>query len=108
MMLIQMNKNGMQMHLHIAGHAGYAERGKDIVCAAASMLAQALVAALEGVEGITIRYRAEPGDLELMATETAETRPMWQMAQAGFRLLGAKYPKNVVLRGEFCESDLVN
>lgn len=108
MMLIQMSNNGMQMHLHMTGHAGYAERGKDIVCAAASMLAQALMAALEGVEGITIRYRAEPGDLELTATEAAETRPMWQMAQAGFRLLGAKYPKNVVLRGAFCESDLVH
>ena len=35
-----------QNSLTVKGHAGYAERGKDIVCAAVSALAQGLVHSL--------------------------------------------------------------
>ena len=34
------------------GHAGYAYKGKDIVCAAVSTLMQALMLGLEGREGV--------------------------------------------------------
>lgn len=33
-------------HVAVTGHAGYAERGEDILCAAASMLLQTLAAAV--------------------------------------------------------------
>lgn len=108
MMTVNMSRNAMQLYLHVDGHAGYAEHGKDIVCAAASMLVQALYAAAEGVDGIRITYREEPGMAELMMTETAETLPMWRMALEGFRLLGTKYPQNVALRGEFRQPYMVN
>ena len=108
MMTVTMSRNAMQLYLHVDGHAGYAEHGKDIVCAAASMLVQALHAAVEGVEKICITYREEPGMAELMMTETPETLPMWRVALEGFRLLGAKYPQNVALRGEFRQPYLVN
>lgn len=33
----------------VEGHAGYADKGKDIVCAAVSVLAQTLIKALESL-----------------------------------------------------------
>lgn len=94
------NDNGKELALCMEGHAGFAEQGKDIVCAAASMLGQALVSALEGVSGITLNVRISPGKLYVEATSTPETRAMFKVAAAGLSDLAKKYPQNVNCRGE--------
>ena len=45
----------------IAGHANYAERGKDIVCAAVSALWQTLIVSLERLTNDKIEYNNAPG-----------------------------------------------
>ena len=40
---------GRAYRLVVAGHAGYGEKGRDIVCAAESMLVQALAGTLAGL-----------------------------------------------------------
>lgn len=94
------NDNGKELALCMEGHAGFAEQGKDIVCAAASMLGQALVSALGGVSGITFNMRISPGKLYVEATSTPETRAMFKVAAAGLSDLTKKYPQNVSFRGE--------
>ena len=94
------NDNGKELALCMEGHAGFAEQGKDIVCAAASMLGQALVSALGGVSGITLNVRISPGKLYVDATSTPETRAMFKVAAAGLSDLTKKYPQNVAYRGE--------
>lgn len=42
--------------IKISGHAGYAEPGKDIVCAGVSTLAQTLIASVEDLTEDTIEY----------------------------------------------------
>lgn len=97
------NDNGKELALCMEGHAGFAEQGKDIVCAAASMLGQALVSALGDVcdvSGITFNVRISPGKLYVEATSTPETRAMFKVAAAGLSDLTKKYPQNVSFRGE--------
>jgi len=43
----------------VKGHAGYAEKGKDVICAAVSAVAQTAILGLEAVTGLTISYSIE-------------------------------------------------
>ena len=46
----------------ITGHAGYAEPGKDIVCAAVSALTQAFIASIEELTQDKIKYDISVGN----------------------------------------------
>ena len=46
----------------IKGHAGYAEPGKDIVCAAVSALTQAFIASIEELTQDKIKYDISVGN----------------------------------------------
>lgn len=46
------------------GHAGFADPGEDIVCAAISMLTQTTVIGLQDVVGIDARINIQEGQLE--------------------------------------------
>lgn len=46
--------------IRVSGHAGYAERGEDIVCAAASVLITTCANALESVAGVKPRVTQKP------------------------------------------------
>ena len=51
--------------LSIDGHAGYAEVGKDIVCAAVSALAQGLLHSLDALTDDEISTEAESGHVKM-------------------------------------------
>ncbi len=53
--------------LTITGHAGYGEKGKDLVCAAVSAIAQGGLNALESPDSFEIRV--EPGDYSVESKE---------------------------------------
>lgn len=53
----------------VAGHAGYADKGRDIVCAAVSVLTQAAVLGLEHVLGLRPDVEIEPGFLSCSLPE---------------------------------------
>lgn len=91
--------SGKQLSLCMEGHAQH-NPGNDTVCAAASVLGQTLVFALEGVEEITLDVRASKGKLFVAATPTAETVTMFRMAHTGLVAVAEKYPKNVAVKGE--------
>lgn len=85
--------------LEAYGHAGFAPKGQDIVCAAASMLMETLVYVLAGSEeaeccayneptgprvSVRLKGSLDPADLNAM-----------DFAKTGFSLLAEKYPANV-------------
>lgn len=45
----------------VDGHAGYAERGNDIVCAGVTALTQTLIGSLEELTSDDIKYDISPG-----------------------------------------------
>lgn len=61
MIVVKVRENG----LTIDGHAGYAEKGKDIVCAAVSALAQGLVHSLSVLTDDETSVEVEDGHIKL-------------------------------------------
>ena len=78
----------------LRGHADYAPRGEDIVCAAASALVFALIGALEE-KGQLRELVIRPG-LVTVAAE-GDCRAEWQLIRCGLGQLAGKYPACVRL-----------
>lgn len=51
--------------IKISGHAGYAEPGKDIVCAGVTTLTQTLIQSIEDLTDDKIEYRISPGRVDI-------------------------------------------
>ena len=49
----------------IEGHAGYAEAGKDIVCAGVTALTENLIDSIESLTEDTIQYEISPGRVDI-------------------------------------------
>ena len=70
-----LDEAGLLMSCRVQGHAGAAERGSDIVCAAVSVLTRTIVKVLSGRKDITIRGDIpEQGDFYLETEYTPEGR----------------------------------
>ena len=80
--------------LVMGGHAGYGEHGKDIVCAAASALLNALAAVLRET-GRMAEAVMEPGRAEV--TGRGECCREFAMARCGLEMLARQYPESVEL-----------
>ena len=87
----------------VMGHAGYAERGADILCAAASILLHTVASAVGRLserglaEDISVNLRAGAG--EVVCVPVAEfdcvVTAVMDSIVLGFRLLAADYPEYV-------------
>lgn len=56
----------------VLGHAQYAERGNDIVCAAVSALTQTLIAGIESLSDDKINYTIKPGETTIFYKDLSE------------------------------------
>lgn len=56
----------------VSGHAGYAEPGKDIVCAGVTTLVQTLVKSLKDLTGDQIQYSIRPGMADIYFKNLSE------------------------------------
>lgn len=87
--------------LRVQDHAGYARRGKDIVCAAASILITTCANALESVAGITpvVNVQEEKAIIEVSLPEglspeqDRDCRIILRTALQGFEDIAAQYPR---------------
>lgn len=84
------------------GHSGAGTRGNDIVCAAVSVLVQALAQSLyDNMDLLRCFPRFEKGDgwADVSCTPDDgcedQVRRMFSVARAGVALLQARYPANV-------------
>ena len=94
-----------RLRLEVKGHADYAEAGKDIVCAGASMLTGALAGVLEDAEarGRTMfEWKDRDGELVIWADPNLgsmqEIKSYFRMAVKGRRMLAEQYPKYAELK----------
>ena len=88
-----------KLDLTVQGHAGYAEPGKDIVCAAVSILTSTL-AYLVNRESFENCFEPELSAFRAMvADERAKKRyrPYFDFAMEGQRMLQAAYPDNLII-----------
>ena len=100
------NKESGSITMKLSGHAGQAEHGKDIVCAAASILAYTVAQALQfqyedGGLKKKPHIKLEPGDTVIIAKPKAERYEealhTFFIAQVGYSLLAKTYPQYVEL-----------
>lgn len=93
------DSSGFIWQFSVEGHAGYAEEGWDIVCAAASVTAYTAAGALEDIAGIEVSYTESdgyflysvPADLTEQQKQTADI--ILKTMEIGFRQIELSYGK---------------
>lgn len=104
--VFERDKQSGKVSLRLTGHARAAEHGKDIVCAAASILAYTVAQTLQFMhEDGTLKdkpvYQLNAGDALVEATTDEESYSevlhTFFVAQVGYHLLSHNYPQYVEL-----------
>lgn len=88
--------------VQVVGHAGYDETGKDIVCAAVSILVQSFETYCEETSGIRIMDKTlQPGIAMYFVTgDKTLIEPAYNMLKIGIEMLSENFSKNIICRGE--------
>ena len=89
-----------EMRMEIRGHAGGGEYGRDLICAAESILLLTLEAALEDSGELLLpTVRKRPGEAMIRCEPEAgherKCREIMHTVFIGFQLLANRYPENV-------------
>ena len=96
MIKVAFTEEGNKLSLRLEGHAGYAEHGKDIVCASASILACTLASFVSDVENSTIDLTSGDTTIECETSDEAVVNA-YLYAKRGYELLAFHYPQYVRL-----------
>lgn len=80
----------------IDGHAGYAEPGQDIVCAAVSALVQTLIQSIEDLTSDKITYDISPGWADIKHGNLSQrAKLLVDSFFVGVEMIANEYPYNV-------------
>lgn len=80
----------------ISGHAGYAEIGKDIVCAGVSALTQTLIKSIEDLTLDKIKYDVSPGRADIKWRNLSDkSKNLVDSFFIGINMIADEYPDNV-------------
>lgn len=86
----------------LKGHAGYAQQGEDIVCAAVSILAQTLIKSVEDLTTGKIQYSISPGSVDIKhGNLSASAQTLMDSFFIGIRMIADEYPDNVRIAQAF-------
>lgn len=92
--MIKISKKKSQ--ITISGHAGYAEKGKDIVCAAVSMLIYNLQESINRLTEDTVGFCFAQDETTIsFGTVSKETQLLIDSFIIGIKMLASNYPDNV-------------
>lgn len=86
-----------EMEISVSGHAGYANPGQDIVCAAISGLVLALHAWLIRHEELTRLANRQDGEAVFRFSACPESCAVYEMFWCGAASIAAEYPQFVSL-----------
>ena len=93
MITIIYDEKEKNMILQASGHADYAEKGSDIVCAAVSALMQTLAYSVDG--GTVTRSQDDCNILTVQAEQSFDNMAKFELVTDGLMLLAKQYPENV-------------
>lgn len=94
MIVVSYEKSRESCTLRVEGHAGYAARGSDIVCAAASILFYTLANYLSARKEAEVQVTKRNGDA-LLTARGEEAGKGLALILTGFFLLQESYPEYV-------------
>lgn len=93
MIQVTYNEVGDEMILRAEGHAEYAEKGKDIVCAAVSVLMQTLA---YSVDACWMGFGNDDKNvMTVQAHQSSDNMAKFELVTDGLILLAKQYPENV-------------
>lgn len=101
--VVTRNQKGSIRSLDIKGHSGYAEEGRDIICAAVSVTAYTAAGALEELAGLKGCYSEENGHMVIklpdrMTPEMESTADIiLETTAIGFKQIELSYGKYVMV-----------
>ena len=106
MIVIKTLQRGNEFKISVQGHAGYAESGKDIVCAGVSAITCTLHEYLVRREAdggvVELEAKTEPGDTEVVfyvsAKEFSSISDSVFAILSGYLLIEATYPEHVCVQ----------
>ena len=101
--MIECKYDKWNLVMEVKGHADYAEKGKDIICSAASMLVHMLRVWLDKMDAANklsvVNLRVAPGyawfDCTTKDGYVEELQTVMDMVSEGFFMLAAQYPEHV-------------
>ena len=92
MIAVSVRKDGIEIN----GHAGYAEIGKDIVCAGMTVLTQTLIRSLEDLTRDKIEYEVSPGRADIHYGNLSEKgKLLVDSFSVGVCLIADEFPEYV-------------
>ncbi len=92
MIEISIRKDGVT----VSGHANYAPRGQDIVCAAVSTLAIALINSIKDLTEDKIHYSISPGRADIEYKDLSEkSKTLVDSFFVGISMVSNDYPNHV-------------
>lgn len=102
MIVVTLTERGKNLSLRLEGHAGYAEHGKDIVCASASILAYTLASIVDSFDDVESVIDLKGGDTTIECKckddETyVKVANAYHYTKIGYALLAHNYPQYVRL-----------
>lgn len=84
--------------IEIFGHAGYAEPGKDIVCAGVTALTQTLIQSIDDLTDDEIEYNISPGRVDINHGNLSEkSKTLVDSFFIGIRLIADEFPNYVAI-----------
>lgn len=103
MLEIRMQLSRNRAQLTMSGHAGYAPKGHDLVCAAAStMLMAGMISLNNQTRKETNVYYDDPGEMGITQLDCGpceqdmeKVMTIYRTMACGFEALAFKYPENV-------------
>jgi uncharacterized protein YsxB (DUF464 family) len=91
---LQYHQNEDEFVIDIKGHAGYAKRGQDIVCASISTLIYFFVNCVIAIDENSIKHlNLKGGDAKITLNNAKKTRPLLEVFQHSMRDLESQYPQ---------------
>ena len=101
MVKVTINKiEGIIEEITIAGHAGYAAKGEDIVCAAVSSIAITSVNDINALDD-SVDYVENDGYLKITVKKDTEiNQKILNNMVVTLQELESQYPKNILVRNE--------
>lgn len=92
MIVISMTDNIVK----IRGHAGYAPRGQDIVCAGVTAITQTLVESIESLTGNEIKYDMSPGRVDIEIKDPDEdAQLLMDSFFVGVEMIADEFPEYI-------------
>lgn len=92
MIVVKVRENSLTIY----GHAGYAEFGKDIVCAAVSALTQSFIKSVETLTTDKLKYKISSGNAVILHGDLSEkSQTLLDSFFIGICMIANEFPENV-------------